>query len=99
MEKLNQKVLKIMELCLLLNSSPTERAITGIKPTVFCAFSGHICGLSVSIHRYGWSAEFPDDSFSVYLREDDALEDLTQIQNTLETLYQEQLEAKEHESV
>ena len=99
MKKVNEKVLKIMELCLLLNSSPTERAITGIKPTVFCAFSGHICGLRVSIHRYGWRAEYPDDSFTVYLSKDDALEDLTQIQNTLETLYQEQLEAKEHEAV
>ena len=62
-------------------------------------FSGHICGLRVSIHRYGWRAGYADDSFTVYLSEDDALEDLTQIQNTLETLYQEQLEAKQHEAV
>ncbi len=99
MKKVNEKALKIMELCLLLNSSPTKRAITGDKPTVFCAFSGHTCVLSVSIHWSGWKTGDAGDSFTVYLDWDGALEDLTQIQNTLETLYQEQLEAKEHESV
>lgn len=99
MEKVNEKALKIMELCLLLNPSPTKRAITGDKPTVFCNFLGHTCELMISIHRSGWKSGDAGDSFTVYLDWDGALENLAQIQNTLETLYQEQLEAKQHESV
>lgn len=49
-----QKFLRIMELALQLNSTPTKNATTGNKPTIFVDFSGHIAGLDVSVCSRGW---------------------------------------------
>lgn len=56
-DELRVKVFKIMELAMLLNPTETKREVTGDKPTVFVDFSGHICGMSISVNYTGW---FPD---------------------------------------
>ncbi len=49
-----QKFLRIMELALRLNGTPTKKAKTGNKPTVFVDFSGHTSELIVSVYSRGW---------------------------------------------
>ena len=53
-DKIKSKVLKIVELAMLLNPTITQRGVTGDKPTVFVEFSGHCCDLDVQIHLNGW---------------------------------------------
>lgn len=52
---IQEKVLKIMQLALEINDTPTKQETTGDKPTVFVDFSGHVCTLSVQIHSHGWN--------------------------------------------
>ncbi|WP_418972153.1 hypothetical protein [Allofournierella sp.] len=49
-----QKFLRIMELAMQLNSTPTKKAETGDKPTVFVDFSGRTSELIVSVYSRGW---------------------------------------------
>lgn len=49
------KIIRIMELSMLINPSGTTREETGNKPTVFVAFSGHCACVQVDIHVTGWS--------------------------------------------
>lgn len=63
-DKIKSKVLKIVELAMLLNPTRTQRGVTGDKPTVFVGFSGHCCDLDVQIHLNGW------DWCEPYCRED-----------------------------
>lgn len=51
-----QKFLRIMELAMQLNSTPTKNGYTGNKPTVFVQFSGHIPLFEVEVHSHGWQA-------------------------------------------
>ena len=61
------KILRIMELALLLNPTKTEQEYTGEKPTVFAFFSGHIPDLTVDIHANGWKAgQRPDITIQIY---------------------------------
>lgn len=53
-DKIKSKVLKIVELAMLLNPTKTQRGVTGDKPTVFVEFSGHICNVDIFIHYTGW---------------------------------------------
>lgn len=63
-ESVRKKVLKIMELAMLINDSPTRQELTGNKPTVFIAFSGHCCFLTVYVYPEGWTSdEAIDDKF------------------------------------
>lgn len=50
----NRKAQRILELAMKINNTPTEREITGDKPTVFVWFSGHVNILEVEIHLNGW---------------------------------------------
>lgn len=63
-ESVRKRVLKIMELAMLINDSPTQCEYTGNKPTVFVDFSGHCCILTVYVYPEGWTDDEPiDDKF------------------------------------
>lgn len=59
-----ERVQKITELSLILNSDKTERDITGDKPTVFYYFFGNVCAFDVEICEDGWSNKPPYDEAS-----------------------------------
>ena len=53
-DKIKSKVVKIVELAMLLNPTKTKREVTGDKPTVFVEFNGHVCNVGIFIHYTGW---------------------------------------------
>lgn len=69
-----EKVLKIMQLTMILNSTKTSRETTNDKPTVFFNFAGHVCMLMVTICSEGWGSKAPfktpDKRWEVWLDED-----------------------------
>lgn len=62
-----EKTSQILQLALKINNTPTEREITGDKPTVFVFFSGHVDVLEVCIYSSGWIEEEQPD-YHYYLR-------------------------------
>ena len=62
-----EKALRILQLALKINNTPTEREVTGDKPTVFILFSGHVDVLEVYIHSNGWVEEEYSD-YRYYFR-------------------------------
>lgn len=90
-DEIKEKVLKIMELALLLNLTETEYEITGNKPTVFVNFSGHVCMLDIRVYFKGWEAgAAPDVQKIVYLDGHTAENELNEVIDTLEKLYEEE---------
>lgn len=66
-ESVRKKVLKIMELAMLINDSPTEQEYTGNKPTVFVEFLGHIAELHTHIAPEGWYDDITTDETEFYI--------------------------------
>lgn len=66
-KSVRKKVLKIMELAMLINDSPTEQEYTGNKPTVFVEFSGHIAELHTHIAPEGWYDDITTDETEFYI--------------------------------
>ena len=65
-ESVRKKVLKIMELAMLINDSPTEQELTGNKPTIFVEFFGHTSNLGVHIAPEGWFDDITADETAFY---------------------------------
>lgn len=72
--EIKSKILKIMELALILNPTETRRDETGDKPTVFFDYSGHAGYIRIAIHSEGWSENepfaTPDKLWDIYLEVD-----------------------------
>lgn len=72
--EIKSKILKIMELALILNPTETRRDETGDKPTVFFDYSGHAGNIRIAIHSEGWSENepfaTPDKLWDIYLEVD-----------------------------
>ena len=62
-----EKVLKIMSLAMLLNSSDTKKAVTGEKPTIMVTFWGHTCYFEVNIYENGYARNETPISYETYL--------------------------------
>jgi hypothetical protein len=60
-DAIRQKVLRIMELALLLNPTKTEQDLTKSKPTVFVWQSGHVANICVTVHSDGWCSGIDAD--------------------------------------
>lgn len=56
-----RKAQRILELAMKINNTPTERELTGDKPTVFVWFSGHVNMLDVEIYQKGWDKNTQSD--------------------------------------
>lgn len=59
--KIQTKVLRAMELALLINPESTQRERTGDKPSVFVWFSGHCASIHIDIYPHGWYFEAEDN--------------------------------------
>ena len=93
------KVLRIMELAMLINPEDTKRDITGDKPTVFFNFDGHCNYICVSVHPRGWEPDYNINSDVEYYRayldtDEDAEETLEKAIERLEGIYRYVLEGK-----
>lgn len=60
-KEIMQKTIKIVEIAMMLNSEPTQKEISGNKPTIFVEFMGHIGGVTVTIHSNGWQSDERSD--------------------------------------
>lgn len=92
--EVEKKVIQIMELSMKLNSTPTQKRITGSKPAVIANFLGHVCALDVVIYLHGWEVvpnqKYFDDSTTEYslidLDRETAYEELEAVCNRLKEL-------------
>lgn len=66
-DETRKKVLTIMNLTMLLNSSDTTKAVTGEKPTIMVAFSGHTCHLAIDIYENGYASDEASICYEAYL--------------------------------
>ena len=66
-DETRKKVLTIMNLAMLLNSSDTKKAVTGEKPTIMVTFFGHTCYFEVNIYENGYARNETPISYETYL--------------------------------
>lgn len=59
--EIQAKVLRALELALLINPESTQRERTGNKPSVFVWFSGHCASIHIDIYPHGWYFEAADN--------------------------------------
>lgn len=91
------KIIRIMELSMLINPSGTTREETGNKPTVFVTFCGHCACVQVDIHTTGWSGSESGviHTYEAYLDTDARAEDeIEKALLELEKIYKEIQEGK-----
>ena len=89
---ITDKIIRIMELAMLINPSCTRREKTGNKPTVFVRFSGHCSVLRIDIYSTGWSMEDSENiihTHEVYLNTEEEEEKLNTALCELEKIYKE----------
>ena len=66
-DETRKKVLTIMNLTMLLNSSDTTKAVTGEKPTIMVNFFGHTCYFEVNIYENGYARNETPIGYETYL--------------------------------
>ena len=59
--EIQAKVLRALELALLINPKSTQRERTGSKPSVLVWFSGHCANIHIDIYPHGWYFEADDN--------------------------------------
>ena len=98
--EIQTKVLRAMELAMLINPTSTQKKLTGDKPTVFVWFSGHCNCLRIEVHPEGWEPDYDiSDGIEYYkacLEDDDegAKKVLDEAIERLEGIYRGVLEGK-----
>lgn len=96
------KVLRIMELALLINPTSTVKGRTGNKPTIMIQFQGHVAGFDVLIYSDGW-AEDADAQYKYMIYFDKPKEKtqrtLDAILEHLENIYRIVQEVEENDTV
>ena len=93
------KVLRIMELAMLINPTSTNKELTGDKPTVFVNFQGHCNCLCISVHPEGWEPDYDINNDIKYYRayldtDEDAAKTLDKAIERLEGIYKDVLGGK-----
>lgn len=87
------KVCEIIKTAMSFNDTPTNRKITGDKPTIFCDFAGNVNTFDVWIHGKGWEYTEPychaDEHFIVELDKSDTIEQLNKISEYLKAIIDE----------
>ena len=70
-EETRKKVLTIMNLVTLLNSSETDQDTTGSKPTIIAKFFGNLCLLELCIYENGFDIRFKEKpvAYNFYLED------------------------------
>ena len=66
-DETRKKVLTIMNLAMLLNSSDTKKAVTGEKPTITVTFFGHTCYFEVNMYENGYARNEKPICYETYL--------------------------------
>ena len=61
LNEIQEKVLRALELALLINPESTQRERTGNKPSVLVWFSGHCANIHIDIYPHGWYFEERDN--------------------------------------
>lgn len=59
--EIQAKVLRALELALLINPESTQRERTGNKPSVLVWFSGHCASIHIDIYPHGWYFDAEDN--------------------------------------
>ena len=59
--EIQAKVLRALELALLINPESTQQERTGNKPSVLVWFSGHCASIHIDIYPHGWYFEAEDN--------------------------------------
>jgi hypothetical protein len=88
--EIREKVLRIMELALLLNPTETKQDTTDDKPTVFVWISGHIAEIMVDIHSFGWKVgQYPDVKYRFCYGDSNSISQIDSCISVLESIYAE----------
>lgn len=61
LNEIQEKVLRALELALLINPESTQRERTGNKPSVLVWFSGHCASIHIDIYPHGWYFDAEDN--------------------------------------
>jgi hypothetical protein len=87
---IRQKILRIMELALLLNPTKTQQEYTGVKPTIFVEQNGHVSTVEIRIYAQGWKSYTPTDQrYHINYSDDDSEKVCDECIAYLEALYAE----------
>lgn len=90
---ITDKIIRIMELAMLINPTSTNKGLTGDKPTVFVSFSGHCTYFCTTVLPEGWEPDYDiNDDVEYYdacLEDDDegAKKVLDKVIERLEKIY------------
>jgi len=89
-DAIRKKILRIMELALLLNPTKTQRDYTGDKPTIFVEQNGHISTVGIRVYAQGWKPYAPtDQNYCINYSDDDSEKVCDECIAYLESLYAE----------
>ena len=99
------KVLRIMELAMLINPTSTRKGNTGNKPTVTIRFGGNCATLDVTIITEGWEPDYNIDTDAEYYRMNfdfgvgESKKNVDKVIGRLEEIYKDVLEGKYNDAV
>lgn len=99
-EQIREKVMKVIDLCFEINGGPEtkrNREITGILPTAFFDYSGHVANLYVKVFPTRWSSYGTSIRTEVNLSDTRAEADLDALIETL-TKIKEDAKARQLEA-
>lgn len=100
---ITDKIIRIMELAMLINPTSTNKELTGDKPTVFVSFSGHCTYFCITVYPEGWEPDYGINAdveyYEAYLEDDDAKKALDKAIERLEGIYKDVLEGKYNDAV
>lgn len=83
-----EKVLRVLELAMLINPTKTRQEFTGNKPTVLVEFAGHVSRLYVQIYPNGWQSGEKSEIVFCYLDNIFGCRNLDEIITRLEEIYE-----------
>ena len=100
---ITDKIIRIMELAMLINPTSTNKELTGDKPTVFVSFSGHCTYFCITVRPEGWEPDYDINAgaeyYEAYLEDDDATKALDKALARLEEIWAEVQEGKYDDTV
>lgn len=82
-QKNREQLHKLFDIVLDVNGmGARKREITGVLPTAFMSFSGHIAQASIRIYPDGWGANQDCELFEIYFDKDITDEDVEKVKGT-----------------
>ena len=95
------KIIRVMELALLINPTGTRKELTGDKPTIFVQFFGNCNAVEIDINSDGWEPDGKsEETYQCFFSADkDAKGILDKALARLEEIYHLIQEAEENDTV